>query len=76
MASTRADPMDEAMLAEARQANAAFLASYERRLAAEIVEMLPAAPDDARRVLAVVDAMLNVRLPGKQPPSEPRPAAA
>ena len=31
MASTRVRPMDEAALAEPRQANAAHLAGYERR---------------------------------------------
>ena len=61
-------PVDEAMLAEVRQANAAYLAGYERRLAAEIVEMLPDSPDEALRVLAFVDAMLNVKVPPRQPP--------
>ena len=69
--------MDEAMVAEVRQANAAYLAGYERRLANEIVAMLPEAPDEALRVLAVVDAMLNVELPPREPPaSEPQPDAA
>ena len=70
-------PMDEAMLAEAREANEPYLASYERRLAAEIVAMLPDSPDEALRVLATVDAMLNVKLPPREPPaSEPQPDAA
>lgn len=64
-------PVDEAMVAEVRQANEPYLASYEQRLAEEIVAMLPEAPDDARRVLAFVDAMLAVKLPPR--PSEPRP---
>jgi hypothetical protein len=66
-------PVDEAMIAEVRQANAAYLAGYEHRLAAEIVAMLPEAPDEALRVLAVVHAMLDVTLPPRQPPP---PAAA
>ena len=70
-------PPDEAMLAEMRRANAAYLAGYERRLAEEIVAMLPEAPDEARRVLAVVDAMMNLELPPREPPaSEPQPDAA
>ncbi len=70
-------PVDKAMIAAAaRQANEPYLASYEQRLAAEIVAMLPDSPDDARRVLAVVDAMLAVKLPPREPPaSEPRPSA-
>ena len=70
-------PMDEAMLAEARQANEPYRASYQRRLAAEIVAMLPESPDEARRVPATVDAMLNVKVPPREPPaSEPRPPDA
>jgi hypothetical protein len=53
-------PMDEAALAEVRQANAHFAADYERRLAAEIVAMLPDDRDGARRVLAYIDAILNL----------------
>lgn len=70
--------MDEAMLAEVRQANAAYLASYERRLAEEIVTMLPNSPDDAREVLRVVDVILNLEVPrpAEPPPSEPHPDAA
>ena len=64
---------DEALFASARQANERYHADYERRLAAEIVAMLPEAPDEARRVLATVDAMLNLELPS---PSGPLPAAA
>jgi hypothetical protein len=55
-------PTDEAELAELRQANARYAADYERRLAAEIVAMLPG-PEEARRVLAFVDAILNLKLP-------------
>ena len=40
-------PMDEAMLAEVRQANERYAADYERRLAEEIVTMLPNSPDEA-----------------------------
>ena len=68
-------PMDEAMLAEVRQANEAYRASYPRRLAAEIVAMLPDSPEEASLVLAFVDAILD--LPVKPRPSEPqRPDAA
>ena len=56
-------PMDEAALAELRQANAAYLAGYERRLAAQIVAMLPEARDEASLVLAFVDRILDLRLP-------------
>ena len=35
-------------------------ADYERRLAAEIVAMLPDDRDGARRVLAYIDAILNL----------------
>ena len=77
MASTRGQPMDEAMIAAARQANEPYLASYPRRLAEEIVAMLPEARDDALRVLAFVDAMLNVKVPPRQPrPSDPQLPAA
>jgi hypothetical protein len=62
-------PLDQAMLAEVRQANAAYHADYERRLAAEIVAMLPDARDDAMRVLAIVDIIMNLNL---TLPSEPR----
>ena len=47
--------MDEAPLAEVREGNAAYLAGYEQRLAAEIVAMLPYVRDDAWRVLTLVD---------------------
>jgi hypothetical protein len=56
-------PMDEAALAELRQANAHYAADYERRLAAEIVAMLPEARDEALHVLAYVDAILSLELP-------------
>ena len=62
-------PMDEAVLAEVRQANERYAADYERRLAEEIVTMLPDSPDEALRVLAVVDAFLNLTL-------KPRPRDA
>jgi hypothetical protein len=45
---------DEAELASTRQANAQHAADYERRLAAEIVAMLPDDREEARRVLAIV----------------------
>ena len=53
-------PTDEAALAELRQANAHYADDYERRLAAEIVAMLPEARDEALRVLAYVAAILNL----------------
>ena len=62
-------PMDEAALAELRQANAAHLAGYERRLAAEIVAMLPDR-EQAERVLAIVDAIMNMQLPSEPPPPD------
>jgi hypothetical protein len=61
-------PADEVARAELRQANAAYLAGYERRLAEEIAAMLPDR-EEARRVLAIVDAILSLELP----PSEPAP---
>jgi hypothetical protein len=60
VAEAAAMPRDEVALAELRQANAHYAADYERRLAAEIVAMLPEARDEARRVLALVDAILNL----------------
>ena len=74
-------PVDEALLASARQADKilrspATSAAWRR----EIVAMLPEARDDARRVLAVVDAMLAVKLPPREPlagePSRSQPDAA
>jgi hypothetical protein len=56
----------EAALAELRQANAHHALDYECRLAAEIVSMLPPAREEAERVLAYVDAILNLKPP---PPS-------
>jgi hypothetical protein len=53
-------PIDEAALAELRQANAHHAADYERRLAAEIAAMLPEAREEALRVLAFVDAILKL----------------
>jgi hypothetical protein len=52
--------MDEAELAELRQANAHYAADYERRLATEIVALLPDDREEALRVLAYVDAILNL----------------
>jgi hypothetical protein len=60
-------PTDEAALAEARQANERYRDDYERRLAAEIVALLPEDRDDALRVLATAHAILDLELP---PPSE------
>jgi hypothetical protein len=54
-------PTDEVELAEQRQANARYAADYNQRLAAEIVAMLPDR-EAARRVLAFVDAILNLSL--------------
>jgi hypothetical protein len=61
-------PTDEVALAALRQANARYAADYERRLAEEIVAMLPEDRDEARRVLAFVDAILN--LPVEEPEGE------
>jgi hypothetical protein len=63
---------DEALLASARQASERCADDYERRLAAEIVAMLRNVGADPRRVLALVDAMLNLTLPV----SEPQPGDA
>ena len=59
--------LDQAELASVRQANRAYAADYERKLAQEIVLMLPEARDEALRVLRYVEAILNLELP---PPSE------
>jgi hypothetical protein len=59
-------PTDEALIARVRLANAHHAADYERRLAAEIVAMLPPAREEALRVLAYVAAILNLEPP---PPS-------
>jgi hypothetical protein len=67
-------PTDEAELASVRQANALCAADYERRLAAEIVAMLPEARDEALRVLAYVAAILN--LPVGEGPKDDRGSAA
>jgi hypothetical protein len=53
-------PIDEAALAELRQANRHFAADYERRLAKEIAAMLPEDRDEALRVLRLVEAVLNL----------------
>ena len=68
-------PMDEAMLAEVRQANAAYLAGYERRLAAEIVAMLPEAPRRGR-AKCWRSSTPCLELPAQPPASEPQPDAA
>ena len=64
-------PMDEAELAEARQANERYHDGYERRLAAEIVAMLPDR-EEAKLVLAYVDRILSLELPGEEPLLRPR----
>ena len=46
-----------------------YAADYERRLAAEIVAMLPG-PEEARQVLAFVDAILNLKPPPQDPGDE------
>ena len=48
---------------------------YERRLAAEIVAMRPEARDEARRVLAIVDIIMNLPL-APRPSEPPLPDAA
>ena len=66
-------PTDEAALASVCQANERYAADYKRRLAAEIVAMLVNTRSDAWRVLALVDAMLNLELRvSEPPPSEPQ----
>jgi hypothetical protein len=66
-------PTDEAALASVCQANERYAADYERRLAAETVAMLVNIRSDAWRVLALVDAMLNLELRvSEPPPSEPQ----
>jgi hypothetical protein len=62
-------PIDETELASVREANQPYHAGYERRLAAEIVAMLPQARDEALRILMVVDVILSLPVA----PSEPRP---
>ena len=54
-------PTDEALLVSERQESARHAADYNQRLAAEIVAMLPDR-EGARRVLAYVDAILNLSL--------------
>jgi hypothetical protein len=56
---------DEAELARERQ----IIDDYERRVAKDIVMMLLDTHVDARRVLALVDTMLNVKPPGEEPPA-------
>jgi hypothetical protein len=45
----------------------ATASDYERRVAKDIVMMLLETRVDARRVLALVDAMLHLKLPGDDP---------
>jgi uncharacterized heparinase superfamily protein len=56
---------DEAEPAPARQ----IVDDYERRVAKDIVTMLLDAHVVAQRVLALGDAMLNVKPPGEEPPA-------
>ena len=63
---------DEAELTALRQANAVYAADYQRRLATEIVAMLPDDREEARRVLAIAHAMMHLELPG----DDPRPSDA
>jgi hypothetical protein len=56
-------PMDKAELASLRQANERYAADYDRRLAAEIVAMLPRARDEAALVLRFAHAILDLELP-------------
>lgn len=60
----------EAELAELRKASEESASDYERRLAAEIVAMMPDDPVATKRLLAFIHAILNLELP---PPSEDRP---
>ena len=57
-------PTASAELVSLRQANAAYHDDYPRRLAAEIVAMLPDR-EEAKRVLAIADAIMNLELPGR-----------
>jgi hypothetical protein len=50
----------QALLASARPANKRRAAGYDRRLAAEIAEMLRDTGVDAQRVLTFVDKMLSL----------------
>ena len=69
-------PTNEAALAELRHANERHAADYERRLAAEIVAMLPEAREEAKHVLAFVDAILNLPVGEPEGASVPRSADA
>jgi hypothetical protein len=60
-------PTGEVALAGLRQASARHADGYHQRLAADLVAMLPHDRDEARRILAYVEAILNLELP---PPSE------
>jgi hypothetical protein len=66
-------PTDEAPL-PARQANAPYAADYERRLAAEIVAMLPEDREEAKRVLKLVGAILALPVGEPEGESRNRPA--
>jgi hypothetical protein len=64
---------DEAELASERQVfdKGSDADDYERRVARDVVAMLLETRADARQVLRLVDAMLNVKLPGEdQHPSD------
>jgi hypothetical protein len=60
-------PPHEALIAELRQTNELYAASYAQNLAEMIAAMLPNDRDEARRVLAIVDRILSLEPP---PPSE------
>jgi hypothetical protein len=53
-------PMDEAALAELRQANARYAADYERWFAVEIVAMIRNTGVNAQQVLRLIDAILKL----------------
>jgi hypothetical protein len=60
---------DEAELASERQVfdKGSDVDDYEHRLAAEIVAMIRNTGVNAQQVLHLIDAMLNVKLPGDDP---------
>ena len=49
--------------AGAGQESAHYATDFNRRLAAELVAMLPDDRDEARRVLAIIDHILSLELP-------------
>ena len=73
-------PPDEALIAELRQTNELYAASYSQNLAEMIAAMLPNDRDEARRVLAIVDRMLarnrRAKKPADRAPSSVRLVAA